>query len=183
MGDLRQSLLARLGARWNWFRCRYDWPSERTIRRVLESVDAAELDLLTGAWLRERAVGDTGDTMVLAIDGKVLRGFWTEENDRVTLFSAMIHGVGVTVAQVQVPAGTNEITQVGALLAGVPERVGKRVVVTMDAAHTQQDTAEYIARTRGFDYVMTVKGNQCATRCFDASLPQAGQTRREVCWV
>jgi hypothetical protein len=34
------------------------------------------------------------------------------------------------------------------------------VVVTMDAAHTQRDTAGHIVGERGFDYVMTVKGNQ-----------------------
>jgi hypothetical protein len=50
--------------------------------------------------------------MTVAIDGKVLRGAWTTENDKFTLFSAMIHGIGVTIAQVQVPADTNEITQV-----------------------------------------------------------------------
>jgi hypothetical protein len=34
----------------------------------------------------------------LAIDGKVLRGEWTDENDQFTLFSAMVHREGVTVA-------------------------------------------------------------------------------------
>ena len=160
VADFPQSLLRQLSAKWCHFRCVFGWPSERTIRRVLENIDAAELDLLTGAWLRERALRDTDDTMVLAIDGKVLRGFRTAENDQFALFSAMIHGVGVTVAQVAVPADTNEITQVETLLAGVPEQVGKRVVVTMDAAHTQRDTAEHLVDKRGFDYVMTVKGNQ-----------------------
>ena len=94
--------------------------------------------------------------MVLALDGKVMRGAWTDENDQFTLFSAMIHGTGVTVAQVRVPRGTNEITQVEALLDGVLARAGERVVVTMDAAHTQRDTAEYLKGKRGFDYVMTV---------------------------
>ncbi|WP_285510015.1 transposase, partial [Actinokineospora sp. NBRC 105648] len=64
----------------------------------------------------------------------------------------MVHREGVTIAQVQVPADTNEITQVRALLAGVPARGTERVVVTMDAAHTQRDTAEYLAGERGFDY-------------------------------
>lgn len=40
--------------------------------------------------------------MTVAIDGKVLRGAWTDENDRFTLFSAMIHRLGVTVAHVHV---------------------------------------------------------------------------------
>ena len=182
IADFPQSLLRKLGAKWCHFRRVFAWPSERTIRRVLENIDAAELDLLTGAWLRERALGDANDTMVLAIDGKVLRGFRTDENDRFTLFSAMIHGVGVTVAQVEVPADTNEITQVEALLAGVTVQAGKRVVVTMDAAHTQRDTAEHIVVERGFDYVMTVKGNQpkLSESVFNKCLPLVRESPAHV---
>jgi hypothetical protein len=72
----------------------------------------------------------------------------------------MIHGAGVTVAQVSVPADTNEITQVDTLLEAIPVGADEPVVVTMDAAHTQRDTAEHLKGRRGFDYVMTVKGNQ-----------------------
>jgi hypothetical protein len=66
----------------------------------------------------------------------------------------------VTIGQVQVPADTNEITQVKALLEATPVQDGEDVVVTIDAAHTQRETAEYLKGTRGFDYIMTVKGNQ-----------------------
>jgi predicted transposase YbfD/YdcC len=54
----------------------------------------------------------------------------------------MIHREGVTIAQVKVPPDTNEITQVKALLDTVATREGERVIVTMDAAHTQRDTAK-----------------------------------------
>jgi predicted transposase YbfD/YdcC len=160
VADFPQSLLCKLGAKWCFFRLGFGFPSERTIRRVMENIDAAEFDLLVGAWLRERARREADGVVALSIDGKVLRGSWTGENGQFTLFSAMLHEVGVTVAQVQVPAGTNEITQVEALLAGVPADPGTRVVLTMDAAHTQRDTAEHIVGERGFDYFMTVKGNQ-----------------------
>lgn len=55
---------------------------------------------------------------------------------------------------------------VGCLLAGgrcwrrYPVQDGEQVVVTVDAAHTQRETAEYLKGERGFDYIMTVKGNQ-----------------------
>jgi predicted transposase YbfD/YdcC len=160
VADLPQSLLAKLGASWNWFARRYDWPSEPTLRRVLQSIDAGQLDLLIGSWLFERARRDTEGLLVIALDGKVLRGAWTADNGQVTLFSAMIHGVGVTVAQIRVPDTTNEITQVDTLLAGVPTGTPERVIVTLDAAHTQRDTAQHLRAERGFDYVMTVKGNQ-----------------------
>jgi predicted transposase YbfD/YdcC len=160
VADLPQSLLAKLGAEWNWFTLRHDAPSEATLRRVLCDIDADELDLLVGAWLHERARRDDDGLLVIALDGKVLRGAWTDDNDKVTLFSAMIHGKGVTIAQIRVPDGTNETTQVEPLLAGVATEPGQPTIVTIDAAHTQRDTAEYLKGERGFDYIMTVKGNQ-----------------------
>ena|SRR5215475_9388757 len=158
--DLPQPLLAKLGAGWNWFRRRFDSPSEPTLRRVLRDIDAGELDRLVGAWLAERAQRGADGLLAIAVDGKVLRGAWTDANGQVTLFSAMAHGKAVTVAQVKVPDGTNETTQVRQLLQDVANPQGRPVVVTFDAAHTQRETAEYVAGERGFDYVMTVKGNQ-----------------------
>jgi hypothetical protein len=160
VADLPQSLLRKLGGTWCWFQRMFRVPSKDTVRRVLTNIDAAALDLAVGAWLRERVGRHSDGLLRLAIDGKVLRGAWTDENDQFTLFSAMVHREGVTVAQVQVPADTNEITQVKALLDSVSARDGDRVVVTMDAAHTQRETAEYLAGERGFDYVATCKGNQ-----------------------
>jgi predicted transposase YbfD/YdcC len=162
ISDFPQSLLVRLGAKWCYFRGEFGWPSERTIRRVLEDVDADELDRVVGAWLYENARGGGSGSggLVLAIDGKALCGARVEGNEIFTLFSAMIHGVGVTVAQVAVPADTKEATQVEALLEALPVEAGESVVVTMDAAHTQRDTAEYLKGRRGFDYIMNVKANR-----------------------
>jgi predicted transposase YbfD/YdcC len=160
IADFPQSLLAKLGAKWCYFRGVFGWPSERTIRRVLENIDADELDRAVGAWLYKNARGDGESGLVLAIDGKVLRGAWADGNETFTLFSAMIHGIGVTVAQVAVPADTNEITQVDTLLEAIPADAEEGVVVTMDAAHTQRDTAEHVKGRRGFDYIMSAKGNQ-----------------------
>lgn len=158
--DLPQSLLAKLGATWSWFTLRYGWPSEATLRRILHSIDAAHLDLLIGSWLFERAHRDTDGLLVIALDGKVLRGAWTDDNGQVTLFSAMVHGTAVPVGQIRVPDDTTEITQVATLLAAIPTTKNQHVILTMDAAHTQRDTAEHISAERGFHYVMTVKGNQ-----------------------
>jgi hypothetical protein len=80
IADLSQSLLAALGARWSWFRWRYEWASEATLRRVLQSIDAAELDLLIGSWLGEQAYRDTDGLLVIALDGKVLRGACSDDN-------------------------------------------------------------------------------------------------------
>lgn len=160
VADLSDSLLGKLGAKWCHFMVGFRRPSERTIRRILGDIDAGELDRASGAWLRKNADVDADGVVTLAIDGKVLRGSWTDKNSRFTLFSAVLHGSGVTVAQVEVPADTNEITQVESLLAEVPVSAGERVVVTADAAHTQRETAEHIKGVRGFDYFLVAKGNQ-----------------------
>jgi hypothetical protein len=158
-GDLPQSLLARLGARYSWFTRRYTSPSAATVRRILQRVDAAALDLLIGSWLFDRAHRDAEGVCVIAVDGKVLRGSWTDDNSQVTLFSAMIHGHGVTVAQVRVPDGTTETTQIQPLLEQIPAQTHSTVIVTGDCAHTCRTTAEYIT-DRDFDYLLAVKGDQ-----------------------
>ncbi len=142
--DMPQSLLRKLGAKWNWFRFRYQWPGKSAIWNVLTKADAAMMDRVTCKWLAAQARKDEEGEWVIALDGKVMRGAWTDENDKVTMFSAMLHDKAVTIAQVRVPDGTNEITQADTLLdaAGIPE--GESVLVTIDAAHTQRETAEYI---------------------------------------
>src|SRR6266852_6365042 len=99
--DIPQPLLKKLGAEWSWFRLRYKHPSESTIRNVLTRIDAAALDQITGAWLSAQARKNSKDDWIIALDGKVMRGAWTDENDKVTLFSAMLHREAVTIAQVR----------------------------------------------------------------------------------
>ena len=136
IADFDQSLLEKLGASWNYFEGKFDAPSEATLRRVLQRIDAAVLDRLVGAWLAERVHRGADGLLIIAVDGKVLRGSWTDACDKVTLFSAMLHDPAVTIAQVKVPDDTNEITQVKQLLDNVAGEHHERVVVTLDAAHT-----------------------------------------------
>ena len=196
--DIPQPLLKKLGAEWCWFRLRCKHPSESTIRNVLTRIDAAQLDLVTGTWLAAQARKNAEGEWIIAVDGKVMRGAWTDENGKVTLFSAMLHREAVTIAQVRVPDGTNEITQAEALLdaAGIPE--GESALITLDAAHTQRETAEYIGGKPGWDYLMTVKGNQPSLQreVFDKILPllpepphhvteehSRGRIKRWSCWI
>jgi DDE_Tnp_1-associated len=83
--DIPQPVLKKLGAEWRWFRPRCKYPSESTIRNVLTRIDAAELDEITGEWLFAQARKDGKGEWVIALDGKVMRGAWTDENDKVTL--------------------------------------------------------------------------------------------------
>ena len=165
---------------------------------MLTRIDAAQLDLITGTWLAAQARKNAEGEWIIAVDGKVMRGAWTDENDKVTMFSAMLHREAVTIAQVRVPDDTNEITQADTLLdaAGIPE--GESVLVTLDAAHTQRETAEYIGGKPGWDYLMTVKGNQPSLQraVFEKILPllpeaphhvteehSRGRIRRWSCWI
>jgi len=181
--EIPQSMLRKLGAKWNWFKLRYQYPSESAIRNVLKKIDAAALDAITCAWIFAQAVKDSAkNDFAIAIDGKVLRGAWTDENDQVTLFSAMLHDEAVTVAQVRVPDGTNEITQAEAILNATEIPEGKTVLLTMDAAHAQDETARIIGENPRADYAVTVKGNQPSLQreAFRKVLPLLGGTPHDI---
>ena len=158
IADLPPSLLGAFGARWNWFHGRHSFPSPSTIRAVFAEIDVEQLERRIGGWLFTRARRYKDDLLILALDGKVLRGAWLDDHQQFTLFSAMIHGVGVPVGQLAVPAGTTEVTQVGALIDMIPAPAG--TVITADAAHTHATTAECLKGDHGMDYIFTVKGNQ-----------------------
>ena len=67
----------------------------------------------------------------------------------------MAHGIGAVLGQVAVDEKSNEIPAVQDLLRAFASLVG--AVVTIDAMHTQTDTAKIILG-QGADYVMTVTG-------------------------
>ena len=141
-------------------------PSEATIRRVIEALDAGVFSRLCGAWtrLRWKLVDDQG---VLAIDGKTVRRATPRGGRAPHLVAAITHDTGLVVGQVAVDVKSNEIPALRDLL-GLMDIRG--LVITADAMHTQRDTAEYIT-TRHGDYVFTVKGNQPGLRRSLAALP------------
>jgi hypothetical protein len=135
--------VSQLGAKWSYFKRRYKHPRLTAIWCVLTRIDTAELDRITGTWIlaqaRKRKDDDGNIQWVIAIDGKVMRGAWTDENDKVTLFSAMLQEEGVTIAQVRVPDGTNETTQVKALAQEFGIAEGESVPATFDAGHCNKE--------------------------------------------
>jgi predicted transposase YbfD/YdcC len=164
--DLPQALLARLGGRQHPLTRRIAVPSEKRLRTMLQQIDADELDKLPGDWLRALAeAGRLEDLMtVIAIDGKWLRGIG--DGQQVKMAAAMLHEEKVVIGQRQIPADTNEITQVRPLLGQISL---DGAVVTADALHAQADAARYIAgppdaeeeeeEGRGADYFFFIKGN------------------------
>jgi predicted transposase YbfD/YdcC len=128
---------------------------ESTYRRAFALVSADVLDRVLGAWLWTRAAR-AGDRLVIAIDGKTVRGAKSKAGKAPHLVAALAHGIGAVLGQVAVDEKSNEIPAVRELLKAFADLAG--VVLTIDAMHTQHDTAQLILG-RGADYVMTVKAN------------------------
>jgi predicted transposase YbfD/YdcC len=128
---------------------------ESTFRRAFALVSADVLDRVLGAWLWTRTV-QVGGRLVIAVDGKAVRGARSKDGKAPHLVAALAHGIGAVLGQVAVDMKSNEIPAVRELLKAFTDLVG--AVLTIDAMHTQHDTAQLILG-RGADYVMTVKAN------------------------
>jgi predicted transposase YbfD/YdcC len=146
--DAGQDVLAVLGADRG--------PAEEsTFRRAFALLDPGRLDQVLGAWLWTRAV-QVGSRLVIAVDGKAVRGAKDKDGKAPHLVAALAHGIGVVLGQAAVDAKPDEIPAVRDLLKAFTSLAG--AVITIDALHTQSDTAQVIL-DRDADYVMTVKGN------------------------
>jgi predicted transposase YbfD/YdcC len=141
-------------------------PAESTIRRVFTLIDSDLLDQVLGTFMWTRSDTING-RRVIAVDGKTVRGARTASKTAPHLVAALDHCSGVVLGQLAVTAKSNEIPAVQGLLKHFDLT---DVVVTVDAMHTQTDTAEQIT-TAGGDYVFTVKGNQPKLHKACKSLP------------
>jgi predicted transposase YbfD/YdcC len=131
---------------------------ESTFRRAFTLVSSDVLDRVLGAWLHTRVV-QAGGRLVIAIDGKAVRGAKNKDGKAPHLVAALAHGIGAVLGQVAVDEKSNEIPAVRDLLKAFASLAS--AVVTIDAMHTQHDTAQVILG-RGAGYVMTVKANMPA---------------------
>lgn len=145
--DLPQKILRKIGCG-GW-----KAPSEPTIRRVLQSVDAEEFDAQVGGWFEEHGF----DREAIAIDGKTLRGSGDGDRKPRHLVGAITHESGLVVAQEEVSEKSNEITAAKPLLENL-DLEGR--TVTADAMHTQRDLARFLVEEKGADYVFVAKENQ-----------------------
>jgi hypothetical protein len=150
--NLSQEMLKRLGCRFDENKRKHVPPSEPTLRRTLQSVDADEVDEVVGDWLASHSSDN-----VIAVDGKVLRGSKGAGKKPVHLVSALLHHEQIVVGQRQVDKKSNEITAFKPLLEPINLK-GK--VVTADAMQTQVENARFIVEDKGADYIFPVKQNQ-----------------------
>ena len=149
-----QPLLRRLCCRRSPRTQRYEAPSEPTIRRLLQTIDAQAVDDALGEWLAGLCSCEGQD---LAIDGKTLKGARRPDGSQVKLLSAFLHQQGTTVAQQEIAPDTNEIPVLKPLLAPLDIEGS---TVTADAIHAQTDSARFLVEEKKADYFFTVKDNQ-----------------------
>lgn len=149
---LSREALRKLGSK------RWKPPSEPTIRRVMQRLNADDVDAKTGAWImRQRPLAGQS----IAVDGKTLRGAHDAGQRAPHLLSAILHVEGVVIAQLQVEEKTNEIPKLPELLAPLPI---EGALITVDALHTQTESARYIVEEKKADYLFIVKDNQPTLR-------------------
>lgn len=131
-------------------------PSEKTLRSVLSRLDPADLDRRLGAYFTALAAAEAG-LLAVAVDGKTLRGARRMGAAAAHLVSVFAHHARLVLGQLAVAEKSNEIPCVRTLL----RTFGKaRLLVTIDAMHTQVATAKLICGTLKSHYLMIVKSNQ-----------------------
>lgn len=130
-------------------------PSHDTFERVFDRLDPAALQRCLLSWLRGWA--EQLGAKHLAIDGKTLKGSaGLGDLGPLQLVSVWATEVHLSLGQVAVGAGSNEITAIPQLL-GLLELRG--ALVSIDAMGCQKQIAGAIVAAGG-DYLLTVKANQ-----------------------
>ena len=128
-------------------------PSHDTFERVFNRLDPRAFHDCFREWVRALAEGL--DIRQVAIDGKTLRGS-AGKLGPLQLVSAWATAQHLTLAQVAVEEGSNEVPAIPRLLELLDLN---GALVSIDAAGCQKEIAAKI-RERGGDYVLVVKDNQ-----------------------
>jgi predicted transposase YbfD/YdcC len=130
-------------------------PSADTFGRVFAKLNPARFAEAFGRWMA--AACEASGLVPVAIDGKAARSAPANTAaGRLTVVSAWATENRLTLGQVAVPDGSNEIAAIPELLR-VLELKG--AIVTLDAAGCQVENAKLIREGKGH-YLLAVKGNQ-----------------------
>ena len=131
---------------------RYKAPGETTFYRLLNGLNSRELETALLGWQEDRLGKRKTDDNVIAIDGKELRSSQGQET-----VNAYAVKSGRWLGSEAVAKKSNEIPAARELIQRL-DLEGQRV--TLDALHTQTETAQLIVQEKGGDYLLSVKGNQ-----------------------
>ncbi len=151
-----------------------DVPGERTIRRLLKTLDAQGLKDALVEWMGQE---DPRALEVVHLDGKVVKNAdpapaWAQapeleyeippelqkpKADQALTLVNFVTGQQRLVDQVAVPRNTNEEA---AVAAHWPQMNLAGVCLTADAAHTTKSNARQLTQGNGADYLLILKGNQ-----------------------
>ncbi len=127
-------------------------PKETTFYRLLTHVDSRALEQALLAW-QDHVLGPRPpEDDQVSVDGKELLGSQGQK-----IVSAHAIKSGRWLGSEPVADGSNEIPAARELLRRAPI---EGALVTLDALHTQAETARVIVQDSGGDYQLTAKGNQ-----------------------
>lgn len=130
-------------------------PHRSSYARILEQVvNWEELEQLVSRMLSGKRY--FGKQVLVAIDGKVLRGTLDEKQEGVYLLAAYLAGEGIVLMEVAIQGKGQEIDAAPQVLKSIDLR---DKVVLGDALHTQRALSIQIVEAGG-EYVWFVKGNQ-----------------------
>jgi len=170
---------ARLGLPWDPMRGEYRVPDEKTVRTVLDRLDARALSRALLGRRRRRARPDgapsrsvrdyrarrralaakalaRGRIRAVALDGKTCRGARRTDGTRVHLLGVVEHG-GNLLDHLEIDVKHNETSHFRELLRPLQLR---SVAVTFDALHTVRSNLDWLVKTKHAHYVAVAKKNQ-----------------------
>jgi predicted transposase YbfD/YdcC len=134
---------------------RYPTPTQPTFCRMLQRVDAAKVEQAILA-IQEQMRGPAPKEQLIVLDGKEPR-----HGSGASILSAVTVPSQHYLGSALVDQKTNEIPVARELFHRL--QLEERLV-SLDALHTQDETARALVLEHGADYLLTVKGNQPTVR-------------------
>lgn len=131
-------------------------PCANSFRYLVQAIDPQDFDRAVRIWLRGMGI-DTSN-VVIAIDGKTIRGSASAGIQARKVVSLFLNSERVTFTQQEVPSTTSEVPLAREIIAD-PDLDIKDSIITTDAAHTCAESAEEILK-KNAEYIMVIKGNQ-----------------------
>jgi predicted transposase YbfD/YdcC len=130
-------------------------PHDSTYRRILaDVVDVEELERVSSAYLSGKKY--FGKQVLVAIDGKVLRGTLDDHQNGTYLLAAYLPSQGIVLMEVALEGKGSEISGALKVLKSIDLR---EKVVMGDALHTQRQVSIQVVGSGG-EYIWFAKGNQ-----------------------